>query len=95
VLPSGLLLTLVENAVEHGIAPALRGGCVQVQARQVDGRLRLEVLDDGVGLVEPVTDGLGLGNCRERLHHRFGDRATLQLLPLQPGVCARVEVQAA
>ena len=95
LLPSGLLLTLVENAVEHGITPALRGGCVQVQAWQVDGRLRLEVRDNGAGLSEPVTDGLGLANCRERLHHRFGDRATLQLLPLQPGACARVEVKAA
>jgi signal transduction histidine kinase len=92
LLPSGILLTLVENAVEHGITPALRGGCVHVQARPVDGRLRLEVRDDGAGLSEPVIDGLGLANCRERLRHRFGDRATLQLIPLKPGACARVEV---
>jgi sensor histidine kinase YesM len=50
LLPSGILLTLVENAVEHGIAPALHGGHVQVQARSQWTVLRLEVRDNGAGL---------------------------------------------
>lgn len=95
LLPSGILLSLVENAVEHGIAPALQGGCVQVRARRVAGSLRLEVRDDGAGLAEPVAEGLGLAHCRERLQRRFGARATLQLLPQRSGACARLEVQPA
>jgi signal transduction histidine kinase len=94
-LPAGILLTLVENAVEHGITPTLQGGHVQVQARWHAGVLTLEVSDNGAGLAEPVVEGLGLANCRERLQHRYGPRATLQLLPLQPGACARVEVRSA
>jgi LytS/YehU family sensor histidine kinase len=95
LLPAGILLTLVENAVEHGITPTLQGGHVQVQARWHAGVLALEVRDNGAGLAEPLVEGLGLANCRERLQHRYGPRATLQLLPLQPGACARVEVRSA
>lgn len=93
-LPSGVLLSLVENAVEHGIAPALQGGCVQVRARRVAGLLCLEVCDNGAGLAEPMAEGQGLAHCRARLQHRFGDRATLRLLPLPTGACARLELQA-
>jgi hypothetical protein len=92
-LPAGILLTLVENAVEHGISPALHGGTVQVLAHTQGPVLALEVRDNGAGLASPLTEGLGLANCRQRLHHRYGALATLSLLPLQPGACARVEVQ--
>ena len=92
-LPAGILLTLVENAVEHGIAPALRGGHVDVRVRCDAGVLALEVRDNGTGLAEPLVEGLGLSNCRERLRHRYGAQASLQLLPLQHGACARVEVR--
>jgi LytS/YehU family sensor histidine kinase len=93
LLPAGILLTLVENAVEHGISPALHGGTVQVWARTQGGTLVMEVRDDGAGLALPLAEGLGLANCRQRLQHRYGGLATLSLLPLQPGACARVEVQ--
>jgi sensor histidine kinase YesM len=76
-LPPGLLMTLVENAVEHGIEPSVGGGEVRVRSRREDGACVLEVLDDGVGLRGQVQDGIGLANCRERLRHRFGDAATL------------------
>jgi hypothetical protein len=59
-------------------APALRGGHVQVQARCQGGVLALEVRDNGAGLAEPLVEGLGLSNCRERLQHRYGAQATLQ-----------------
>ena len=38
-MPAGLLLTLVENAIEHGIAPALRGGTVRVEAHRRRARV--------------------------------------------------------
>jgi hypothetical protein len=95
LLPAGILLTLVENAVEHGISPALHGGTVQVWARTQGGTLVMEVRDDGAGLALPLAEGLGLANCRQRLQHRHGQNATLSLLPLQPGACARVEVKTA
>jgi hypothetical protein len=58
-LPPGLLLTLVENAVEHGVSQRLEGGLVQVSATGRPGSWVLKVCDDGVGLGDAVagTDG--------------------------------------
>lgn len=81
-LPPGLLLTLVENAIEHGIAPALRGGSVSLRAlRDATTRaLVIEIDDDGVGLpAGDLREGVGLANSRERLAAQFGDAARLEV----------------
>jgi hypothetical protein len=84
-LPPGLLMTLVENAVEHGIEPSVHGGEMRIVA-QCDGPgCELRVEDDGAGLRGDVQDGIGLANCRERLRHRFGDAATLDLRSREGG----------
>lgn len=93
-LPPGLLLTLVENALEHGIGPSLHGGSLRVAARRLGaGGLELRVSDDGVGLAAGWQEGMGLANSRQRLRHQFGARAGLQLTALQPGAqaCLRIE----
>ena len=80
VLPPGLLTTLIENAIGHGIEPQLRGGEVHIVARMDGDTFDLRVLDDGAGLGgAAVTDGVGLANSRERLRHQFGARASLSL----------------
>ncbi len=84
-LPPGLLLTLVENAVEHGISPALGGGTVQVQAQREGAVVVLRVRDDGAGLAPGWQEGTGLANCRERLRHHGAGRGTLALRALHPG----------
>jgi len=84
-LPPGLLLTLVENAVEHGISPSLTGGEVRVEAARDEAGWWLRVSDDGAGLPDGWHDGVGLSNCRKRLAHCFGDRAVLTLTALRPG----------
>ena len=94
-LPPALLLTLLENAIEHGIAPGLHPGRVDVAARLEQGRFELTVADSGAGLAPGWREGVGLANCRERLRHRFGDRARLELLPRQPGTLARVAIEPA
>jgi signal transduction histidine kinase len=78
-LPPGLLLTLVENAVEHGAMAALDGAEVQVTARIDAGRLVLIVRDTGPGLPGAVADGTGLANTRARLAQDHGSAATLTL----------------
>lgn len=82
-LPPGLLLTLVENAIEHGIAPAVDGGTVHVAATCEAGAVVVRVRDDGVGLAPGWQDGTGLANCRERLRHH--GRSTLALHAAAPG----------
>jgi signal transduction histidine kinase len=93
-LPPGLLITLVENAVEHGIEPNLHGGSVQVRAWRESGAFMLSVSDDGAGLALGWREGVGLANSRERLAHAFGERATLSLNPRTPasGVCALIRI---
>ncbi|MDT8999397.1 histidine kinase [Paucibacter sp. APW11] len=87
-LPPGTLLTLVENAIGHGIEPALRGGHIELRLRQDGARLQIEVEDSGVGLAGAETQfGLGLGNTLQRLRQQFGDAATLTLRPAPAGGC--------
>lgn len=93
LLPPGVLLTLVENAVEHGIAPALAGGEVGVVAGREGKQWVLTVRDSGAGLAEVWQDGVGLANCRQRLLHHFGGRATLTLSARQPGTDARLVIE--
>lgn len=86
-VPPGLLLTLVENAVEHGVQPSLLGADVHVFATAADGRVRLSVHDTGPGLHPAATDGVGLANSRARLAQAFGERATLRLDNAPDGGC--------
>lgn len=75
LLPPGSLLTLVENAITHGIEPAIRGGNVRVSAMRKGDQACIEVVDTGVGLDGTAVDGLGLTNTRQRLvtlHPRAG-----------------------
>lgn len=94
--PSMTLLTLVENAVRHGIDLSEEGGRIDVRVRVWGERCRAEVIDTGVGLRQ-AGDGVGTGlsNLRERLQLAFGGDAQLRLVPIKPhGVCAELEFPA-
>jgi signal transduction histidine kinase len=93
MLPPGLLLTLVENALEHGVEPSLSGAEVKVRAGCEAGRCWVEVQDDGAGLAPGAQDGVGLANSRARLVHAFGSSARLGLQAAAPHGCvARIEL---
>jgi sensor histidine kinase YesM len=94
--PPMTLLTLVENAVRHGVDPSEEGGRIEVRVRLRDGRCRVEVIDTGVGLQSGGGGlGTGLSNLRERMQLAFGGDAQLRLLALEPrGVCAELEFPA-
>ena len=83
--PPTTLLTLVENAVRHGIDPSEEGGRIDVRVRVQDGRCLAEVTDTGVGL-KRAGDGLGTGlsTLRERLQLAFGGDAKLNLAAIAP-----------
>lgn len=84
--PPMALLTLVENAVRHGIDPSVDGGEIEVGAerRGNDGPLRVWVADTGVGMAETASTGTGLGNLRQRLSAYYGPNATLEFSEQQP-----------
>jgi signal transduction histidine kinase len=98
-LPSMILLTLVENAIKHGIEPALRGGEITVSARALGGTVRIRVQDGGVGMStidEPDGGGgTGLDNVRHRLRLAYGEAAGLALQDGDPGLVADVTIPCA
>lgn len=77
--PPLLLITLVENAVKHGIEPKRGPGRILVRAAVEGDALAVAVIDDGVGLAPGAGGGVGLANVREQLSMRYGDRASVRL----------------
>jgi len=83
--PPMTVLTLVENAVRHGIDPGEEGGRIDVEVRAQDGRCSVQVTDTGVGLKTAGRGlGSGLASLRERLELAFGGDARLTLEALAP-----------
>jgi two-component sensor histidine kinase len=94
--PPMTLLTLVENAVRHGIDPSEVGGRIDLDVRVREGRCGVRVTDTGVGLRSTNSGmGTGLSTLRERLQLTFGGDAQLRLTEVAPhGVCAELEFPA-
>ena len=80
-VPPLLLQPLVENAIRHGLEPAVAGGRIEIGAARDGDTLELRVRDTGVGLRAPAGDGtrFGLQQVRERLATLYGERASLSL----------------
>jgi two-component system LytT family sensor kinase len=80
-VPHLVLQPLVENSIRHGIGSDPGRGRIAIRGTLTDGRLRLEVEDDGVGLrsdrIRP--EGVGLANIRERLQHLYPEYHRFQL----------------
>lgn len=89
------LMTLVENAVRHGLDPSEEGGEIAISASVESERLRLRVQDSGVGWRATSSAGTGLAGLRERLKLSFGADAFLRISEVPPhGVLAEVELPA-
>jgi len=90
-MPPLLLQPLVENAIRHGIEPAIGGGLIQIQVSQVKDALELTVTDTGVGLNDEAPQGVGLANIRARLSSLYGSKGQLALYANVPhGVIAKL-----
>ena len=85
--PPNLLISLVENAIKHGIEPAAEGGVVTVSARRDGDSVVVSVSDTGRGLAaDPISpgQGVGLSNVRDRLAALYGARGRFALESLPP-----------
>ncbi len=95
-VPPAMLISLVENAIKHGLEPALEGGHMSLSARRDGATLTVEVCDTGLGLNAHVSDasgGVGLTNIRERLAAIYGDDAALSVRENLPhGVVATLSI---
>ena len=93
--PPMMLLTLVENAIKHGLNPSPNGGVLAIRADPRGRGFVLTVADTGVGFGVAVAGGTGVGlaNTRARLAALYGHAAWLALTPNEPsGVIATVHV---
>jgi len=94
-VPPLMLISLVENAVKHGIEPKAGPARITVTARRaIDAGvplLELEVRDDGVGFSSATSGaGVGLANIQERLAGLYGNKAGLTLKALPEGGVAAI-----
>jgi two-component system LytT family sensor kinase len=83
-VPSMLLQPIVENCLKHGLAPKIDGGKIQLRTTNHDGRLHIEIEDNGVGISEEkmphvYVEGIGLSNVRERLRVLYGTDFRLEI----------------
>ena len=93
--PPMMLVTLVENAIRHGLTPLPNGGDVRIHAHATDGKLRVQVIDTGAGLSESSGPGVGLANVRTRLSTLYGGKGRFLLAQNpQGGVTATIELPA-
>jgi len=94
--PPTTVLTLVENAVRHGIDPSEEGGRIDIDVERRRERCVIRVTDTGVGLDQSGSGlGTGLTTLRERLRLLFGDAAQLRLTSGAPrGVAVEIDLPA-
>ena len=94
--PALVLITLVENAIKHGLNPMPNGGHIEIQVFDSPVTVAVEVRDNGVGFQAGAGtsgSGIGLANIRARLAALYASGASLVLMQGDPtGVIARVEI---
>lgn len=90
-IPTMILVTLVENAIKHGLSPLPEGGSVCLSSARDGDSLHVSITDTGRGFIAESGNGVGLSNIRARLAALYGDKAALRLSGNRPrGVQATI-----
>src|SRR6266540_133866 len=88
-VPHLILQPVVENAIQHAIAPRVTRGQINIEAKRVNSLLRLEVRDNGPGITSNGgllgIEGVGLSNVRARLHQIYGSDFRFELMNARGG----------
>jgi two-component system, LytTR family, sensor kinase len=96
-VPSMLLQPIVENALKHGLAAKLGGGEITIRTSTRDGRLIIEIEDNGVGIPQDrmsqvFGDGIGISNVHERLRVLYGGDFQMNISS-QEGEGTRIRIE--
>ncbi len=103
-VPSMLLQPIVENSIKHGLAPKVDGGAICIRTARRDGRLLIEIEDNGIGMpperisaLETEGDitakGIGISNVHERLRVLYGDDFRFDIHSVEgKGTFVRIDV---
>jgi two-component system LytT family sensor kinase len=97
LVPSMLLQPLIENSIKHGISSKVDGGTITLRTSHSNGRLAIEVEDDGVGIAEAelanvFNKGIGVSNVKERLQVLYNQDYRM-LIDSLPGRGTRIEIE--
>ena len=97
LVPSMLLQPLIENSIRHGISSKVDGGTVTLRAAHSNGRLLIEVEDDGVGIPEArlaniFEQGVGVSNVKERLKVLYNQDHRMRI-DSKAGRGTRIEIE--
>jgi len=91
-LPPLLLLTLVENAIKHGVAKSIDGGKVEVLLNETSEKFILSVFNTGSKLNTSYSEGTGISTLRELLRIQYQKNAVFTLLAEYGGTLAKIEI---
>ncbi len=88
-VPHLILQPVVENVIQHAIAPCATRGHINIEAKRLNSLLRLEVRDNGPGIASNGdllgAEGVGLSNVRARLHQIYGSDFRFELMNARDG----------
>jgi two-component system, LytTR family, sensor kinase len=82
-VPPMLLQPITENAIKHGIAPAIDGGIVTVTVKKIGNYIHISISDTGIGYDGVLSDsifnkGIGLRNTQLRLEKLYGEKILVE-----------------
>ncbi len=96
-VPSMLLQPIVENSLKHGLASKLEGGIITIRTTMSDGRLFIEIEDNGAGIPEVrmpqvYVEGIGISNVHERLKILYGGDFKMEITSRE-GEGTRIQIE--
>ena len=96
-VPHLILQPVVENAIQHAIAPRSTRGHINIEAKRLNSLLRIAIRDNGPGISSnanlPWKQGVGLTNVRTRLQQIYGPDFRFELMNTKGGgVTAFMEI---
>jgi two-component system LytT family sensor kinase len=96
-VPSMLLQPIVENSIKHGLAAKIEGGQITIRISSLEGRLVIEVEDNGIGIAEQrmsqvYGEGIGISNVHERLRLLYGGDFQFGIFS-QEGAGTRIRIE--
>ena len=91
MVPHLVLQPIVENSIKHAVSQRRSGGLIEIKADRFEGKLRLQIKDNGSGEEEVMPtkskrdekdegDGTGLANVQNRLKHFYDSNARFEML---------------
>ena len=88
-VPHLILQPMVENAIQHAIAPRSARGHINIEAKRLNSLLRVAISDNGPGISSnanlPWKQGVGLTNVRTRLQQIYGPDFRFELMNANGG----------